>query len=273
MIKDIIVNLSSEATTAFAVSVASKFQSHLAGVSFLYEPILPPVTDMGGIPADYIDDQRSENTQRAKDAKVCFDERARRAGLSAESRIIEAEFAEAPAIFARDARSFDLSVVGQADPDKQGVDDLISEAALFESGHPLIVVPYIQKAGLALNRVMVCWDGSHNAARAVSDAMPFLAKAKWIDIATITGQKGKEDEIPGADVAEHLARHGFKVELRDLPLGDIAVADGLLSLAADTSADFMVMGGYGHSRLREFVLGGTTRGILSAMTIPTLMSH
>jgi nucleotide-binding universal stress UspA family protein len=70
-----------------------------------------------------------------------------------------------------------------------------------------------------------------------------------------------------------LARHGFKVELRHVPLGDIPVADGLLSLAADTSADFMVMGGYGHSRLREFVLGGATRGILSSMTIPTLMSH
>jgi len=92
-------------------------------------------------------------------------------------------------------------------------------------------------------------------------------------VVTIIGEKGKSDKIAGADVAGHLARHGLKVELRRIPAGHIDVADNLLSLAADTSADFIVMGGCGHSRLREFVLEGATRGILASMTVPALLSH
>jgi hypothetical protein len=212
MMKDIVVNLSSETTTNFAVSIASAFEAHLAGVSFLYEPIIP-VTDMGGIPVDYIEAQRAENEKVATEAKARF-EKIRRAGLSSESGILSAELAEAPNIFGRIARRFDLSVVSQADPSKNVVDELIIERALFESGRPVVVVPYIQKAALTLNRVMVCWDGSRNAARAVSDAMPFHEKAKTVDVLTIVGEKGKSDELPGADIAQHLARHGLKVELR-----------------------------------------------------------
>ncbi len=272
MIKDIIVNLSSETTTNFAVSVASVFEAHLAAVSFNYEPIVLP-GDMGGIPFDYIEAQQAENEKVATDAKVQFDETALRAGLSSESRIVKAEFAEAPNIFGSLARRFDLSIVSQAEPKKRAVDELIIEGALFDSGRPVLVTPYIQKSGLTLNRVMVCWDGSRNAARAASDAMPFLQKAGTIEVVTITGEAGKSDELPGADIAQHLARHGLKVVLQRQSTGAIDVANQLLSLAADISADFIVMGGYGHSRLREFILGGATRGILNAMTVPTLMSH
>ena len=137
----------------------------------------------------------------------------------------------------------------------------------------MFVVPYIQKTGLTLNRAMVCWDGSRNAARAVSDALPLLAQAENVEVVTIIGEKGKSDELPGADIAQHLARHGLKVELRRVSLGKTDVANNLLSIAADLSADFLVMGGYGRSRLREFILGGATRGILASMTVPTLMSH
>jgi nucleotide-binding universal stress UspA family protein len=89
----------------------------------------------------------------------------------------------------------------------------------------------------------------------------------------VSGDPGKSDEIPGADVAHHLARHGRKVELQRIVVRDLDVANTLLSHAADVGCDFMVMGGYGHSRLRELVLGGVTRGILQSMTVPTLMSH
>lgn len=95
------------------------------------------------------------------------------AGLSSES-VIEAEIAEAPDVFARIGRRFDLSVVSQAEPNKRIPNELIVEGALFELGRPVVVVPYIQKSGLKLNRAMVCWDGSRNAARAVSDALPLL---------------------------------------------------------------------------------------------------
>ena len=237
MIKDIVVNLSSEAATNFAISVASTLQVHLAGVSFFYEPVVLPITDMGGIPINYIDARRAENEQSAKNAKSKFDEAVRRAGLSSESGIIEAEIAEAPDVFARIARRFDLSVVSQAEPNKRIPDELIVEGALFELGRPVVVVPYIQKSGLKLNRAMVCWDGSRNAARAVSDALPLLARAENVDVVTIIGEKGKSDELPGADIARHLARHGLNVELKRAPLGENDVANNLLSLAADLSAD------------------------------------
>jgi nucleotide-binding universal stress UspA family protein len=144
---------------------------------------------------------------------------------------------------------------------------------LFESGQPLIMVPYIQKAPLKLDRVMVCWDGGRAAARAIADAMPLLRRAGHVDVVIVTDERGKRDQIEGADMGAHLARHGLNVEVTRTALGDIDVADVILSRAADMSTDFIVMGGYGHSRLREFVLGGVTRSILRSMTVPVLMSH
>jgi nucleotide-binding universal stress UspA family protein len=150
---------------------------------------------------------------------------------------------------------------------------MISDSTLFESGRPVIIVPYIQKAPIKLDRIMVCWDGSRSAARAIADAMPFLERAKNVEVVIVTNQRGERDEIEGADIGQHLARHGLKVEVTRITHGDLDVADALLSHSMDASADFMVMGGYGHSRLREFVLGGVTRSILCTMTLPTLMSH
>jgi nucleotide-binding universal stress UspA family protein len=133
-------------------------------------------------------------------------------------------------------------------------------------------VPYIQKRGLSLERVLACWDGGPRAARAIGDAMPFLERAKAVELMMVA-EESKEDETNGAKMAEHLARHGVKATVKHMAKGDIAIEDVILSYAADSGADFMVMGGYGHSRLREFILGGVTRGILSSMTVPVLMSH
>ena len=146
------------------------------------------------------------------------------------------------------------------------------EGALFESGRPIIVVPYIQKEGLTLDRVLVCWDGGRTAARAIADALPFLMRAKAVELLIVTEPR-KQDEINGANMTEHLARHGVSVALKRISRGDIDVQSAILSHAADSSANFIVMGGYGHSRLREFILGGVTRNMLTSMTVPVLMSH
>jgi nucleotide-binding universal stress UspA family protein len=103
--------------------------------------------------------------------------------------------------------------------------------------------------------------------------MPLLKRAKNVEVVSVTSERSKQDEIEGADMGHHLARHGLKVEVTRIMRGELDVEDVLLSHAADSDADFMVMGGYGHSRLREFVLGGVTRSILRTMTVPTLMSH
>jgi nucleotide-binding universal stress UspA family protein len=121
--------------------------------------------------------------------------------------------------------------------------------------------------------VLVCWEGSRNAARAMADAMPFLRRGTAIEIVTVSDGRGAKDEIAGADIGRHLARHGLAVEVKRLVADATDVASTILSYAADCAADFIVMGGYGHSRLREFVLGGMTRSMLGAMTVPALMSH
>jgi nucleotide-binding universal stress UspA family protein len=276
MIKDIVANLSvgqsRDVTTDFAVSVAATFGAHLAGVAFLYEPILSP-GDISGIPPDLIDSLRAENEKAAKAAASKFDAAVRGTALSADVRVLDATDAGAPNIFAEVARRFDLSIIAQPNPDSPGPGDPIAEAALFQSGRPVLVVPYIQRAALKLDHLMLCWDGSRSAARAVGDAMPFIVRAKATEIVTVANEAAKSDEMPGADIAHHLARHGAKVEVNRIVSTETDVASTILSHAADSSADFLVMGGYGHSRLREFVLGGATRGILASMTLPTLLSH
>jgi nucleotide-binding universal stress UspA family protein len=270
MIKDIVASLavgtSRDVVTDFAVSVAARLDAHLTGVAFLYEP-------NDGFPAEAMESQRIENEKVAKAAVSKFDDAVRRAAISAESRMLEVPVTSAPRVFARTSRQFDLAIMGQPQPDKPALERLIVEAALFDSGRPVLVVPYIQRAGLRLDRVMVGWDGSRSAARAVADALPLLVRAKTTEVVVVASEPAKSAEMPGVEIAHHLARHGAKVEVKSIVTAETDVANTILSHAADTSADFLVMGGYGHSRLREFILGGVTRGILSSMTIPTLMSH
>jgi nucleotide-binding universal stress UspA family protein len=254
------------------VAVAAAFNAHVAAIAFAHDPIVP-ATLMGGVPADFIESQRAEAEAAASAAIARFEEAARRAGISAESRLLAASIAEASDQFGRIARRFDLAVVGQAEPEKACPEELLAESALFEGGRPVLLVPYIQEAEFKLGKVLVCWDGSRAAARATGDALPFLARAEDIEVLIVAGERGKTDEIPGADVGQHLARHGLKVDVKRIVATESNVANTILSYVADSGADLIVMGGYGHSRLREFILGGVTRGILEAMTVPTLMSH
>ncbi len=276
MIKDVVVNLSTggkrDPAADYAISVADAFSAHVAGVAFALEPVVP-VSDMGAVPAGFIEMPWAASDKAARAAVARFDRAAVKAGLSAESHVFAVGLAGAADVFGPLARRFDLSVVGQAAPEMLGPEELITEAALFESGRPVIVVPYIQKDPLRLDTVLVCWDGTRAAARAIGDASPLLERAKSVHVVIVTGERGKRDEVPGADIGQHLARHGIKVEVNRIAASDIDVANVILSYAADLSADFLVMGGYGHSRLREFVLGGVTRSILSSMTVPVLMSH
>jgi nucleotide-binding universal stress UspA family protein len=276
MVKDLIVNLSlgstSDTTADFAVSIASTLNAHVTGLALCYEPILPPV-EMIAIPANVIDMQIEENERVTEAATSRFEEIVRRDGLSGDVRIVRATLPEAPDRFARMARRFDLSIVGQPGPKTPNSDTQFVEAALFSSGRPVLVVPYIQRGGLTLDRAMVCWDGSRAAARAVADAVSLLRLFKQVEVVTVTGSDPDINELPGADIAQHLARHDVNVDLKRIVAGDLDTTNVILSHAADTAADLIVMGGYGHSRWREFVLGGVTRGLLKSMTVPTFMSH
>ena len=275
MIKDIVVNLTVDAATDvaadYAVSVARAFDAHVTGIGFAYDVFLPG-SIFGSIPVELANAERAKNEQAARTAIAGFEEAVRGSGVSAASHVLSTSLADAAETFGKLARRFDLSVVAQAEPDKTAR-SMIIEAALFQSGRPVLVVPYVQREGLELDTVLVCWDGSRSAARAVADALPLLAKAKAVEVVLVASEPGKSDEIPGADIALHLARHGLEVELKRIVSVDVDVTNVILSHAADIGCDLLVMGGYGHSQLREFLLGGVTRGILESMTVPTLMSH
>jgi len=276
MIKDLVVNLTvgtdRDPAAQFAISIAAKFEAHVAGIAFAYDPVITP-TVLDGLSASWLDAQRAENLAATQQAVDRFEAAAKREGLSAEHRIIEANLGRAANLFGRIARRFDVAVIGQTDPEQALPDDLLIEAALFESGRPTVVVPYIQKDDLKLGRVLACWDGSRHAARAIADSLPFLVRAERVEIVMVASGDRKMDELPGADLGEHLARHGLTVEVKRLVAADLDVSNVILSYAADCGADLIVMGGYGHSRLREFILGGATRGILRSMTVPVLMAH
>lgn len=279
MIKDMVLNVTvgaaDDATIDYAISLAGAFDAHLAAVAFLYEevPIAMLGDDIAAQWVEGVEELRREAQSAAKTELARFDKLARGAGLSAEARMIETTFTETGDEFGRIARRFDLSLVRQAEPTSRRPDTLIVQAALFDTGRPVLIVPYIQKGEARLDRILICWDGSRPAARAIADSLPFLRRAKAIEIVTIGERVKGEETMTGGDITDHLQRHGLSVATKNIVTPDVDVASIILSHAADCSADMLVMGGYGHSRLREFVLGGTTRGILATMTVPTLMSH
>ena len=275
MIKDIIVNLSvgakANSASDYAISLAAALDAHLTGIIFLYGPTMP-VSRAGYVPPELEVIER-HNEAAIKAVQESFTAASTRTGVKAESLTVSASLVSAGDQFGQIARRFDLAVVGQAEPESKMVEENIIEAALFDSGGPVIIVPYIQRAPLRLDHIMVCWDGSRAAARAIRDAIPFLRRAGRIEVVMVTNEGGKQDQIERPDIGAHLARHGLNVAIRRMPLGDMDVAALLLSHASDEDVDFIVMGGYGHSRLREFVLGGVTRSMLRTMTAPVLMSH
>lgn len=276
MIKDIVLNLSAEKSGSraveYAVSMASTLEAHIAGIAFVYDPF-DLVSHLGYIATDVVEEQWRDYKAEAQAALDRFSQLASRAGVSAEPMMLQASFTGVGDRFGAIARRFDLAVVDQVNPESNTTEGTIIEGALFNSGRPVIIVPYVHRAPLKLDHVMICWDGSRPAARAIADSMPLLRRAGRMEVVIVANERGKQDEVEGADIGHHLARHGLNVSVQRIGHDKIDIADALLSHAADSSADLIVMGGYGHSRLREFVLGGVTQSTLHSMTAPVLMSH
>ena len=192
MIKDIVVNLNVGAKASpasdFAISVAAAFDAHLTGIAFLHDPIAP-VSGAGHVPAEVIVTQQDYQAA-VRAARERFTAASARAGVTAKPLTLSASMVSAGHQFRQIARRFYLAVVGQAEPETNSVEGIIVEAALFDSGRPVISVPFIQRAPLKLDRVMVCWDGSR-AARAIGDAMPLLQRAGRVEVVIVTNEPGK----------------------------------------------------------------------------------
>lgn len=168
----------------------------------------------------------------------------------------------------------DLIVAGQSDPSNVALPVWGHPDRVFMgAGRPTLVVPYIGMPDTLGENIMLAWDQSREAARAIHDAMPLLIAAKKVNLFTAASKRSTRSDVITEAMAEHLARHGVTLEVNSLVLEDIPVAETLLSMSSDLGSDMIVMGGYGHSRLREYALGGTTRTILNSMTVPVVMSH
>ena len=278
--KDLLVVLDSEAPARrridIAAALAERFEAHLVG---LYPLPIPEVPRHFGYydPAlldPFFGELRGRARETADKLREVFQHVTSLRGLSAEWRVI-AEGPEAdPALH---ARYVDLTILGQLDPDR-GETEMIQprpEQVTLASGRPILVVPYAGRFETVGRRVLIGWNATREAARAVNDAMPLLAAAETVTVLTIDPREGPDGhgELPGADISLHLARHGVKAEIERTVSADLPVGDVLLSRAADLGADLLVMGAYGHSRARELLLGGATRSLLRSMTVPVLMSH
>ncbi|WP_198369013.1 universal stress protein [Roseomonas rosulenta] len=277
---DILVHLDgtpqATARLAVAAGLARRHQAHLTGL-FVVD-VTPPImgaadAGSGAVLAGLIESMRAEAMAAAATVEAAFNETLRREGIAGEWRLVEGITAELVSLHARYA---DLAILGQADPaEGTASDGSVLAAAIFESGRPVLVVPYAGSFATVGERILVGWNAGREATRAVHDALPLLEKAKSVTVTAVNPRVGlgAHGEEPGADIARHLARHGVTVTVEHTVAPEISAADILLNRASELSADLLVVGAYGHSRLREFLLGGVTRSLLREMTVPVLLSH
>jgi nucleotide-binding universal stress UspA family protein len=278
--KDLLVVLDAEPAarerTDLAAALSERFSAHLIGLFPLPMPQTP--RHLGYYDPALLDPFFAQLRDRARSAaakvRESFERAAGLRGLSAEWREIQDGPDADPALHARYA---DLTILGQLDPDHAETELIrprLEQVALV-SGRPVLAIPYAGHFESVGRRVLIAWNAAREAARAVSDAMPLLTSAELVTVMTIDPREGPHGhgELPGADIAVHLARHGVKAEVERTVSAGLPVGEVLLSRAADLGADLIVMGAYGHSRAREVLLGGATRSVLRSMTVPVLMSH
>jgi len=277
--KDLLVVLGSDTASrgrmALATALAERFAAHLVGLYPLPIPDVPRT--LGYYNPSLFDPIFRELREKAQEVcdreREAFEHAASLRGLSAEWRVTEGLEAD-PAVH---ARYVDLTILGQVDPDG-GDTELIRprpELLALASGRPILAVPYAGQFETVGRRVLIGWNATREATRAVNDAMPLLAAADVVTVLTIDAREAPDahGELPGADISLHLARHGVKATIERTVSAGVPAGEVLLSRAADLGADLLVIGAYGHSRMRELLLGGATRSILQSMTVPVLMSH
>ena len=258
--------------TKVALELAQKTDAHVTGLGLAFDPVIPGFIS-APMPSDFLDVAREQSMDAAKDAVSSFEEASRRNGTKCEGRIAKIVSGGTADPFLAQIRMSDLVVLGQDDGKAtEPMREMLIEAALFDSGVPVLLVPYIGSPAFKTDHVMIAWDGSRTAISAVHAALPMLQLAQKVSVVIVDKGQKKVGE-PGADLATYLSRHGLNVNVETIAKPQTTVADALLNFISDNGVDLVVMGGYGHSRMREFVLGGVTLSMLKSMTVPVLMAH
>ena len=263
--------------TKIALSLARQFDAHLAALALVDDGLYRGTMASVEIPPAVIEAWERQRDETLARIAATFETAAGKAGIAAETRKGDATGYSVPAMGTIHARYADLTIVGQADPDRDAAGRIdLPERIVMESGRPILLVPDSGSFETVGKHVLVAWNASRESMRAVHDAMPFLRRAERITVLSVNPRGGVDfahGALPGADVATMLARHGLEVNVETLKGEDGGAGDLLLSRGFELGADMLVMGAYGHSRFREMVLGGVTRTILRSATMPVLLSH
>ncbi|MEQ8659877.1 MAG: universal stress protein [Gammaproteobacteria bacterium] len=272
--KDLLVHLDDAATSASRVTLACELarshDAHLVGV--YVEPPLPSMLFPGDLPAaELIESELAEAARRREAARVLLEQAAQSAGIRHEWRHLDDGRVHALAI---SARYCDLVITGRReDGDPDSVVDVAQDIALG-GGRPALVVPR-GFSGTPGRSVLVAWNASREAVRAVHDALPLLERAEQVRVLSVDAGVGGDGHgpLPGADICAHLARHDVTAEALEAQTHGERVPELIIERAREFGADLIVMGVYGHSRLRELVLGGVSRHLLRHTAVPLLISH
>jgi len=265
---------------AVAVELARRSDAHVTGLCPL-ELLLPADMSfaLGGYPdlwalPEFARQLESQAKAKAAVIEAGFRELLRREAITGDWALETGQLISA---VTRRALASDLIIVGQADPENPlpPIARSLVEDVLMTAGRPLLIIPYAGQFPTIGTNVLVGWTPTRESARAVHDALPVLAANAKVLVLTVESTRGGEiDPLPTVDIAEHLARHALDVSAARTVVSDgLSPADALLDYASDIQADLLVVGGYGHSRTREMILGGVTRDLLHHMTVPVLMSH
>ena len=274
--KDILVHLDDSGSSAARLAAAVQLAvAHGAALTGLY---IVPDYDSAFLAAGYAAPEllavaRQAGEKQLQQQEAVFRSATVTSGVVAEWRCAQGDAAYQ---FILHAGCHDLAVIGQSDPqDPASAPAWFIGQVLLGAGRPVLIVPYIGPGPGGGDRALIAWNGGREAVRAVSDALPLLRKARQVHVMVVQqpGGGAPQEAVSGAALCRHLARHGIAAHSELLPASDLEVGDVILARATDAGANLIVMGAYGHSRLREIVLGGVTRHLLHHMTALVLMSH
>lgn len=260
-----------KASIGYATSLASAMGADVTAIAFAFK-IPTPFSLRAGLDRSAADQQHAALRQAAERAVTDVKTACATAGLGCEQHIETCLSVDAPANFARHARLHDVTVLVGGD-DGSGDNRSLLEAAMFETGRPVIVLPPNGSGTFRGDTIAIAWNDSPQAARAVTDAMPLLQKAGAVHVISVTDEDSARARMPGDKLVAYLKRHGVQAVADDIVARHQSVHEAVGARVAQIGADALVMGAYGHSRLREQILGGNTEAMLRDPPLPILMSH
>ncbi|MDI7865088.1 universal stress protein [Rhizobiaceae bacterium n13] len=261
--------------TRFASALARQYDAHVIGLHaerLATVPIVAPMEIPDPVSVQALQDMAREET---KETEAAFRSHAQSEGISHEWRSFVTGAGFNSQAIIDSARSVDLVIAVQTNPDDRSEHRADLETFLFESGRPVIMIPYVQKEPQPIKRVLIAWNGSREAARATFDALPLLKSADQVEIFSVdpVDMGSQSAELAGAEIAATLARHGVKATLATDITNGVPASSVIENRLSDSSIDLLVMGAYSHSRLWELLFGGVTRAVMESMTAPTLLSR